>query len=62
MATVNPAAGTVYETGNDNVPEVYRDFFNNADWTVHKFVVAGSWAFFIVAVIAHILVWNWRAW
>ncbi len=62
MASVNPAAGTVYETGNDHVPEVYRDFFNNADWTVHKFVAAGSWGFFVVAVIAHILVWAWRPW
>lgn len=60
MASTNPAA--VYESGNDNVPEVYRDFFNNADWTIHKFVVGGSWGFFVVAVIAHVLVWNWRAW
>jgi len=52
----------VHEVGNDSVPEVYRDFFNNADWTIHKFVVAGSWSFFIVAVFAHIFVWLWRPW
>jgi len=52
----------VYEVGNDAVPEVFRDFFNNADWTIHKFVVAGSWSFFIVAVVAHIFVWLWRPW
>lgn len=61
MATVNPTAA-VYEIGNDNVPEVYRDFFNNADWTAHRFTVAGSWAFFIIAVIAHIFVWAWKSW
>jgi hypothetical protein len=52
----------VYEVGDDHVPDVYRDFFNNADWTIHKFVVAGSWSFFIVAVVAHIFVWLWRPW
>jgi hypothetical protein len=24
--------------------------------------VAGSWSFFIVAVVAHITVWMWRPW
>ena len=52
----------VVEVGNDRVPDVYRDFFNTADWTLHKFVVAGSWSFFIVAVVAHIFVWLWRPW
>lgn len=52
----------VVEVASDQVPDVYRDFFNNADWTIHKFVVAGSWSFFIVAVVAHIFVWLWRPW
>jgi hypothetical protein len=56
------ASSAVYEVGNDQVPDVFRDFFNNADWTIHKFVVAGSWSFFIVAVVAHITVWMWRPW
>jgi Antenna complex alpha/beta subunit len=52
----------VYEVESDRVPEVYRDFFNNADWTLHKFVVGGSWSFFIVACVAHLFVWLWRPW
>ena len=56
------SAQAVYEVGNDQVPDVYRDLFNNADWIIHKFVVAGSWSFFIVAVVAHIFVWLWRPW
>jgi hypothetical protein len=62
MATLDPAVGSVYEIGNDQVPEVYRDFFNNADWTAHRFTVYGSWVFFIIAVVAHIFVWAWRPW
>ena len=55
--------GVVYvEVGNDQVPDVYKDFFDNADWTIHKFVVVGSWSFLIVAIVAHILVWLWRPW
>ena len=42
--------------GNDRVPESYRGFFDNADWTLHKLVVAGSWLFLVVAVIIHFLV------
>ena len=52
----------VYEVESDRVPEVYRDFFNNADWTIHKFVVGGSYGFFIVAVVAHYLTWLWKPW
>ncbi len=51
-----------YQGANDQVPEMYQDFFDNADWTLHKFTVAGSWSFLIVAVVAHILVWLWRPW
>jgi light-harvesting complex 1 beta chain len=63
MASIDPALGAAqYEIDDDQVPEVYRPFFNNADWTIHRFVVYGSWAFFIVAVVAHIFVWMWRPW
>jgi hypothetical protein len=41
------------EIGNDSVPEKYRGYFDNADWTLHTLVVQGSWAFVIVAAIAH---------
>ena len=61
MAVIEPTAG-VYEIGNDQVPEVYRPFFDNGDWTQHTLTVYGSWVFFIIAVIAHIFVWLWRPW
>ena len=42
--------------GNDRVPEGYRGYFDNADWTLHTLVVQGSWVFLIIAVVLHILV------
>ena len=39
--------------GNDRVPENFRGFFDNADWTLHTIVVQGSWVFLILAVILH---------
>lgn len=62
MATLDPSIGGVYEIGNDQVPEVYRPFFDNGDWVQHSLTVTGSWVFFVVAVIAHIFVWLWRPW
>jgi hypothetical protein len=62
MATLDPATAGVYEVGNDQVPEVYRPFFDNGDWTQHTLTVYGSWVFFVIAVIAHIFVWLWRPW
>jgi hypothetical protein len=62
MAMIDPATAGVYEIGNDQVPEVYRPFFDNGDWTQHTLTVYGSWVFFIIAVIAHIFVWLWRPW
>ena len=47
MASIEPAGAGVYEIGNDQVPEAYRDFFDNADWTQHTLMVYGSWVFFI---------------
>jgi hypothetical protein len=44
------------EIGNNRVPENYRGFFDNADWTLHGLVVQGSWVFLIVAVIVHFFV------
>jgi hypothetical protein len=42
--------------GNDSVPEKYRGFFDNADWTLHGIVVSGSWAFLILAAVIHFFV------
>jgi hypothetical protein len=39
--------------GSESVPEKYRGFFDNADWTLHSIVVSGSWAFLVAAVIIH---------
>ncbi len=44
------------EIGFDEVPNQYRGYFDNSDWTLHKLVVAGSWLFLVVAVILHFLV------
>ncbi|WP_317994949.1 light-harvesting protein [Vulcanimicrobium alpinum] len=49
-----------YEVDADQVPEAYRHLFNNADWTVHKFVVYGSWGFFVVAIVAHVLAYSYK--
>ena len=46
------------EVGFDEVPNQYRGYFDNADWTLHKLVVAGSWLFLVVAVILHFLVFS----
>jgi hypothetical protein len=46
------------EIGFDEVPNQYRGYFDNADWTLHKLVVAGSWLFLVVAVILHFLVFS----
>jgi hypothetical protein len=61
MATTDVDSG-VYAVGNDNVPEVYRPFFDNGDWVQHQFTVYGSWGFLLVAVIAHVFAWTWRPW
>jgi hypothetical protein len=39
--------------GNDRVPEAYRGFFDNADWTLHRLVVQGAWLFLVIAAIIH---------
>ena len=44
------------EIGFDEVPNQYRGYFDNSDWTLHKLVVAGTWLFLVVAVIIHFLV------
>ncbi len=55
MATVHTVEP---EIGFDEVPAQYRGYFDNSDWTLHKLVVAGSWLFFVVAVILHFLVFS----
>ena len=39
--------------GSDRVPEAYRGFFDNADWTLHGIVVKASWLFLIIAAVIH---------
>jgi hypothetical protein len=50
------ASDAVEVIGNERVPESYRGFFDNADWTLHTLVVQGSWVFLIIAVVLHFLV------
>ncbi len=50
------ASEAVEVIGNDRVPESYRGFFDNADWTLHTLVVQGSWVFLIIAIVLHFLV------
>ncbi len=47
------SAEPAFIIGNDNVPEKYRGFFDNADWTLHNIVVQGSWVFLIAAIVIH---------
>ncbi len=49
------ASEAIEVIGNDRVPESYRGFFDNADWTLHTLVVQGSWLFLVIAVIIHFL-------
>ena len=49
------ASEAVEVIGNDRVPESYRGFFDNADWTLHSIVVQGSWIFLILAIVVHFL-------
>jgi hypothetical protein len=42
--------------GSESVPEKYRGFFDNADWTLHGIVVQGSWVFLVAAVVIHVWV------
>jgi hypothetical protein len=44
------------EIGFDEVPQSYRGYFDNADWTLHKLVVAGSWLFLVAAILLHFVV------
>ena len=47
------SADTAEVIGFDRVPETYRGFFDNADWTLHKIVVQGSWVFLVLAAVLH---------
>ncbi len=47
------SAETDFAIGNDHVPEKYRGFFDDADWTLHGLVVQGSWVFLIAAIVIH---------
>jgi hypothetical protein len=41
---------------NDKVPEKYKPLFTNEEWLQHQLVVLGSWIFFAIAGVNHILV------
>ena len=47
---------------DDRVPAQWKPLFNNAEWEIHKIVVAGSYAFLGLALVIHILVHSWKAW
>ncbi len=47
---------------NDKVPERWKNLFSNDEWFVHDIVVKSSWAFLIIAIVAHILVYMWKPW
>jgi hypothetical protein len=47
------SADPAFVIGNDAVPEKYRGFFDNADWTLHGIVVQGSWVFLVAAIVIH---------
>ena len=60
MANLEPVVGVATYDDADQVPEAYRHLLNNADWTVHKFVVYGSGGFLVVAVIPHVLAYSYK--
>ena len=47
---------------NDKVPERWRPLFTNEEWLQHQLVVLGSWLFFILAVIIHIIIAMYKPW
>ncbi len=62
MATLETASAVVYDDENDQVPELYRSFFNNGDWVLHSFTVIGSWFFLALAIGFHIFLWGVKNW
>lgn len=47
---------------NDRVPEPWKGLFSNEEWLVHDIVVKSSYAFLVIAIVAHILVYLWKPW
>jgi light-harvesting complex 1 beta chain len=50
------------EEADDLVPAKWRSLFNNADWLIHDIVVKSIYGFFVIAIIAHLLVFLWIPW
>ncbi|NJK81086.1 MAG: light-harvesting protein [Chloroflexaceae bacterium] len=50
------------DDADDLVPPKWRSLFNNADWLIHDIVVKSIYGFFVIALIAHALVFAWRGW
>lgn len=40
---------------NDRVPEQWKPLFTNEEWLQHRLVVVGSWMFFAIAGVVHII-------
>jgi light-harvesting complex 1 beta chain len=47
---------------NDKVPERWRPLFTNEEWLQHQLVVLGSWIFFILAGLIHIIIAMYKPW
>jgi len=47
---------------NDKVPERWRPLFTNEEWLQHQLIVLGSWIFFILAGLIHIIIAMYKPW
>ena len=59
---MNQQAAVYTRSGTTKCPKSIATSSTTPIGRIHKFIVAGSWSFFIVAVVAHIFVWLWRPW
>jgi light-harvesting complex 1 beta chain len=47
---------------NDKVPERWKPLFTNEEWLQHQLVVLGSWIFFVLAGINHVIIAMYKPW
>ncbi|MGQ9903969.1 MAG: light-harvesting antenna LH1, beta subunit [Anaerolineae bacterium] len=47
---------------NDQVPAKWKSLFTNEEWLEHQLMVYGSWAFFVIAIILHIVFFSVKPW
>lgn len=52
----------VTTTMNDKVPERYKPLFTNEEWLQHQLVVLGSWIFFVLAGLNHVIIAMYKPW